>query len=159
MFEFQLDPVLKHREHLEQEAQRRVAEAAQRLSEAEAGVRACAEARADLAAQARRSLALSHARTLAHMELFAAWRQELRRQEAECAARAGEARGALDAARQALVLAHREHRKIEHMRARAWRDHLARLGRQERRFLDDLTVMRHGRHSPSPTASGRQEDR
>lgn len=155
MFHFALDPVLNHRRHLEQEAQRHVAAAETCLRQVEADLAACEEAARALAGQWRHEC--ERGLSAGRQELFAAWRQELRRQRAECAARAQEARRSLEKARQRLVVAHRELQKIEHLRRRAWRDHLAQEERRERLFVDDLTVMRHRRRPSAHALAHTQE--
>ena len=157
MFRFDLEPVLRHREHLEQEAQRRVARVQRHIAALEEEIAACEEAREAEAIVWRREAAGRS--TPARQALHGAWCVELRRRRGELETRRQRGIQRLAEERRALAAAHRELRKIELLRERAlgeWREHQAVI---ERKFVDDLTVMRHSRTRPTndgqrPTVRG-----
>ncbi|NUP89111.1 MAG: hypothetical protein HUU25_04740, partial [Candidatus Sumerlaeia bacterium] len=81
MFRFELQPILDHREHLEQEEQRRVARVQQHLIRLEDDIAAVETMADDSAALWERELGGDIAPP--RQEIFAAWRMELRRRRSE----------------------------------------------------------------------------
>lgn len=141
MFRFELQPILDHREHLEQEEQRRVARVQQHLIRLEDDIAAVETMADDSAAQWECELAGDIAPP--RQEIFAAWRMELRRRRSELLTQHAQARRSLTQARARLLAAHRERRKFDLLRERALDEHRAREAAAERKFIEDLTVMRH----------------
>lgn len=141
MFRFELQPILDHREHLEQEEQRRVARVQQHLIRLEDDIAAVETMAEDSAALWERELGGDIAPP--RQEIFAAWRMELRRRRSELLTQHAQARRSLTQARGRLLAAHRERRKFDLLRERALDEHRAREAAAERKFTEDLTVMRH----------------
>jgi len=149
MFEFELQPVLDHRRHLEEEAQREVAEAQRWMQRILGEIQAVATARAEALQAWREEIEAGHG--MARQMLFDAWREDLRRQERILRQRVLQANTVLTEKKRRLVQAHHEVEKFEHLRKEALKEYRERLETQERRFLDDLMIMRRGRDNPLNT--------
>jgi flagellar export protein FliJ len=149
MFRFSLQPVLQHREHIEENAQRRVAEARGRVDFLSQEIAACDQSMASLAA--RWGQESESTISAARQELFAAWQQEIRRRRGELRAQQAEALTELKEAQVLLTGAHRDVRRFELLRDRARLEHDREIARGERMMLDEFSVMRHTRRRTGAT--------
>lgn len=154
MFKFPMQPILEHRQHLEENAQRQVGEALRRVAEIDRDIQECETAGQSANTQWHREM--GGGISVGRQELFFAWRQELRRQRGELTACRAEAQEILNEARRDLSLAHRELRKFELMRERALLEYQWSEAKQEQKTLDDQTIMRHGRNFVG--RSGRRQE-
>jgi len=141
--QYELQPVLEHREHLEESARRRMGAAQRRLAEIQGAIAKCRDDRRALSAQ---WLSEVQAGIMpGRQELFNLWRGELRARLERLIEHEQRQQEVVEQRRQALAAAHRELRKFELHRDREQEAFFEKQATLERKFLDDLTIMRHGR--------------
>jgi flagellar export protein FliJ len=140
-FIFRAQVALDLRKKQEDAARLALAEAQDRLNQAE---RALAGAQARLAdALARAQDADAHAADPTLAIWYRNWIHRLRREVARCVQILDGRQADAKAAEQAALEARRAVRVIEKLRERAWTEHVTRERREEQKALDLLGVMQH----------------
>lgn len=150
-FSFRLQPILKLRAALEKEAQRHLGRMVERQRYEEAHLEALVR---------EREVVVDSRRTPPGAVLdLPAWRAaerylvvlDRRIVAAELALQQAVKR--VLEARQALLVAHREHLMLARLRERKWEQHQVDLLRDEAKEADDLTVLRYRRAPKTPLAA------
>jgi flagellar export protein FliJ len=150
-FSFRLQPILKLRAALEKDAQRHLGRMVDLQRNEEAHLEALVRER-ETVVDSRR------AQPGAVLDL-PAWRAAERylvvldRRLVAAEAALQQAVKRVQEARQALLLAHREHLMLVRLRERKWAQHQVDLIRDEAKEADDLTVLRYRRTTKNPLAA------
>ena len=140
-FRFRLEAVLKLRRSLEEVAQRNLARAFAALEEVRAELARLRQAQLD-------TVELRRTATGQPIDLLQ-WRSVerfllvLEHRVAEAEVRRREAEGKVAAARQALLLAHRNHLMLVRLKERRQEQHDLESLREEARDMDEMAVLRH----------------
>ena len=144
-FRFRLEPLRKLREALEREAERALARALQAEREVRDFLEALEAERAVLYEARRQAVG-----QVLNMDLWQAGEHYLvvlERRQIEGYERLRTASAATAAAREALVLAHRNHLMLVRLKERRLLQHLKEQGLREALEMDELAVLRFQRHS------------
>jgi flagellar export protein FliJ len=141
-----LAPVIEHRQHFEEEAQRAVAQVQAELQRVDDAIIAAHGALRELGATRRQEIAggISPPR----LEILGQWGEELLRRQASLGRRRERVDQAVQDAKSELLAAHRELRKCELLQERLQCEERSHLDKLEQKMIEEMTIMRSGRHEP-----------
>ncbi|MBN1478091.1 flagellar export protein FliJ [Candidatus Sumerlaeota bacterium] len=137
-----LTPVIEHRQHLEDEAQRAVAQVRAELQRVDDAIEAANGALVELRALRRREI--TEGISPPRLGLLGQWGEELHRRRENLGRRRVRVERAVHEAKTRLLAAHRELRKCELLQERLLREERARLDKLEQKMIEEMTVMRSG---------------
>jgi flagellar export protein FliJ len=141
-----LTPVIEHRQHLEEEAQRAVAQVQTELHRVDDAIGAARGALEELRTQRRREI--TEGISPARLGILGVWGEELHRRRENLTRRRARVEQALQETKAELLAAHRELRKCELLRDRLRREERSRLDKLEQKMIEEMTIMRSGHHTP-----------